>query len=415
MRNTPPTQRRIRSAHESKSASVRAAAAAPSRRQQSRWQREQQQQRTLYIGIAVMVVLIAAIFVGGVIYDNVIRANQVVAQIGPDSITASQLLDEVRPQARQLDAQAKQVGGGANVASYVDQQKRALPDQVLNDLIDQHIIQQEADRRGLSVSSAELDDKERQTIADFQAATSPTPEATATPESGAASDTGGQALTSATPEVTTLPLAATVNALTTPTAVPTLEDTAYGTALQSLLDRNNLTESDLRKQLQQNMLRDKVSAAVGQDQVPDNQDQVHLRQIQVSSADQANALLTQLQSGADFAQLAQQNSTDSASKDNGGDMGWVWRGGTLTKTLQDAAFALQPGQLSEVIQDANGFHILQVVDRDPSRPVPPDQETSLRQKAFTDWLSNQRSSSNVKLQLEQAQKDWVLSRIGIRP
>src|SRR5437588_10466389 len=108
MRNTPSTPRRVRSAHESKSAAVRAAAAAPSRRQQSRWQREQHQQRLLYIAVGVLVVLIAAVFGAGLIYDNVVRANQTVAQVGPDAITASQLLDEVRPQGQALDAHAKQ-------------------------------------------------------------------------------------------------------------------------------------------------------------------------------------------------------------------------------------------------------------------------------------------------------------------
>src|SRR5690348_16108741 len=146
MRNNPPsTPRRVRGAHESKSATVRAAAAAPSRRQQSHWQREQHQQHLLYIAIGVLLAVIAAIFAGGLFYDNVYRANQVVAQVGPDSITASQLLDEIRPQARALDSQAKQFGGTSNqqISDYLDQQKRGLPDQVLNDLIDVHIIQQE--------------------------------------------------------------------------------------------------------------------------------------------------------------------------------------------------------------------------------------------------------------------------------
>src|ERR1700704_3232659 len=110
MRNPPPTPRRIRPAHQSKSAAVRAAAAAPSRRQQSHWQREQHQQRTLFIAIGVLLVLVLGIFGVGLVYDNVIRANQVVAQIGPDSVTATQLLDEVRPRARAIDAQAKQLG-----------------------------------------------------------------------------------------------------------------------------------------------------------------------------------------------------------------------------------------------------------------------------------------------------------------
>src|SRR5918911_96738 len=139
MRDTPSTPRRVRSAHESKSATVRAAAAAPSRRQQSRWQREQQQQRMLYIAVGVLVVLVLAIFAGGIAYDNLIRANDTVAQIGPDTITATQLLDQVRVQARSIDAQAKQLGSGTSITSYVDQQKRSLPDQVLNDMIDQRL------------------------------------------------------------------------------------------------------------------------------------------------------------------------------------------------------------------------------------------------------------------------------------
>src|SRR5204863_2528860 len=124
---------------------VRAAAAAPSKRQLSRWQRDQQQQRMLYIAVGALVVLIALIFAAGIIYDNFIRANQVVAQVGSDSITASQLLAEVQPQARALDGQAQQYGstGDPSITSYLDQQKRTLPDQVLNNLVDVHIIQQE--------------------------------------------------------------------------------------------------------------------------------------------------------------------------------------------------------------------------------------------------------------------------------
>src|SRR5215216_2830926 len=133
MRNTPPPPRRVRSAHESKSAAVRAAAAAPSRRQQSKWHREQHQQRTLYLAIGALVVLVGAIFAGGLIYDNIIRASAVVAEIGPDRVTASQLVDEMQPALRQLDAQVKQVGSGRqNVSQFVASQKRELPDQTLN-------------------------------------------------------------------------------------------------------------------------------------------------------------------------------------------------------------------------------------------------------------------------------------------
>jgi parvulin-like peptidyl-prolyl isomerase len=415
MRNTPPPPRRVRTAHESKSATVRAAAATPSRRQQSKWQREQHQQRRLYIAVGVLIVVVGAIFLGGIFYDNVVRANEVIAQIGSDNITAAQLLSEVRPAARSLDTQAKQLGGGTNIAQYVDQQKHSLPDQTLSDVIDKTLIQQEAARRGISVAPAELDDKERQTVADFQAAANPTltPEAAASPESGAASD----ADTAATPAPTLLPTpaaAASPSEATTPTAVPTLDTSTYGPALQQLLDRNNLAEPDFRDRLLQSMLREKLQTAIGQDQVSDTQEQIHARHILVATQEQADSVLAQLQAGADFATLASQISVDPGSKDKGGDLGWFGRG-VMDPPFETAAFALQPGQLSDVIHGANGFHIIQLLERDPARPIPADQVTSQRQKAFTDWLASRRSSQDVKLQLSQPARDWILARIGIRP
>ena len=416
MRNTPPPPRRVRAAHESKSAAVRAAAAAPSRRQQSKWQREQHQQHRLYIAIGVLVVVVGGIFLGGIFYDNVVRANEVIAQIGPDSVTASQLLGEVRPAAKSLDAQAKQFGGGTNIANYVDQQKRNLPDQTLSDIIDKRLIQQEAARRGISVSPAELDDKERQTVADFQAVSNPapTPQPTSAPDSSDAAVAADTAATAAASTVTTPAAAASPSAPTTPTVVPTLDTSAYAPALQQLLDKNNLAEPDFRDRLLQGMLRERLQTAIGQEQVPDTQDQVHARHILVATQEQADSVLAQLQAGADFAALASQVSTDPGSKDKGGDLGWFGHG-VMDPPFETAAFALQPGQLSDVVHGANGFHIIQMLERDPARAVPADQLTSQRQKAFTDWLASRRSSQDVKLQLSQPARDWILTRIGMRP
>ncbi len=392
---------------------MRAAAAAPSRRQQSKWQREQHQQHRLYIAIGVLVVVVGGIFAAGLIYDNAIRANDEVARVGPDSITAAQLLGEVRPLARSLDTQAKQYGGGASIAQYIDQQKRSLPDQTLSDVIDRHVIQQEATLREVSVAPAEVDDKERQTVADFQSSANPalTPDAVNTPDSAAVPDSF------ATPAATAVPTpdAAAAPAVgTTPTVVPTLETSAYGGALQQLLERNNLSEADFRDRLQQSLLREKLQTAIAQEQVPATQEQVHARHILVATPEQANEVLTQLHGGADFATLAAQLSTDPGSKDKGGDLGWFGRG-VMDPPFQEAAFALQPGQLSDVVHGANGYHVIQVLERNPARAVPDDQLTTQRQKVFTDWLASRRTSPDVKLQLSQQDRDWILTRIGLRP
>jgi len=408
-RPPPSGTRRVRSAHESRSATVRAAAAAPSRRQLSRWQREQHQLRALYIAVGGLVLVVGAVLFAGILYDNFVRANEVVAQVGPDSITASNLVDEMRQPARAIEAQARASGRtGTALSQSVDQQKRSLPDEVLNDLIDRHVVQQEADRRGITVTPSELDDRERDTVARFNAVVNPSPTAVPTPTAE-----GGVATTQPT-AVSTPDQSVSPTPIPTATAVPTLESAAYGAALQQLLDRNYLTESEMRAQLQQTMLREKVEKAVAEDQVPATQEQIHARHILVTTEDQAKDVLQQLQGGADFATLAQSLSTDPGSKDKGGDLGWFPRG-VMDKPFEDAAFALQPGGLSDVVHGGNGYHIIETLARDPNRPVPDGQLTTLRQKAGPDWLDSQRTASNVKLQLSQSTRDWVLGRLGVRP
>src|SRR5262249_55842417 len=147
---------------------------------------------------------------------------------------------------------------------------------------------------------------------------------------------------------------------------------AYTTALNDLLTKNNLAESDLRDNLQESLLQDKLQKAIGEEQVPATQEQIHARHILVASEDQARDVLTQLQGGADFASLAQQLSTDAATKDKGGDLGWVGRA-ALDKAVADAAFALEAGQLSDVIKSGIGYEVVQVLERDPARAVPSDQ------------------------------------------
>jgi peptidyl-prolyl cis-trans isomerase D len=75
----------------------------------------------------------------------------------------------------------------------------------------------------------------------------------------------------------------------------------------------------------------------------------------------AEKLLTQLQQGAEFSSLAKANSDDKASAINGGALGYFGRGAMVTE-FEDAAFALRPGQLSDIVRTQYGFHIIKVED-----------------------------------------------------
>jgi len=63
--------------------------------------------------------------------------------------------------------------------------------------------------------------------------------------------------------------------------------------------------------------------------------------------------------GADFAALAKANSTDTGSKEQGGDLGWVERG-AMVKPFEDAVFAAKPGEIVGPVKTEFGYHVIQV-------------------------------------------------------
>ncbi|OOZ42552.1 SurA N-terminal domain-containing protein [Solemya elarraichensis gill symbiont] len=75
----------------------------------------------------------------------------------------------------------------------------------------------------------------------------------------------------------------------------------------------------------------------------------------------AEAVLAQLHDGADFAQLAREHSADPGSANAGGDLGVVDKG-VMVKPFEDAAFALEKGQISELVRSRFGYHIIEVTD-----------------------------------------------------
>jgi len=85
--------------------------------------------------------------------------------------------------------------------------------------------------------------------------------------------------------------------------------------------------------------------------------------ILVNSADTANMLLDSIKNGANFEQLAYDHSIDPSAKRNRGDLGYFTYG-AMVDEFQDAAFQMQPGEVSPPVKSKFGYHIIKLVDRE---------------------------------------------------
>ena len=143
--------------------------------------------------------------------------------------------------------------------------------------------------------------------------------------------------------------------------------------------------SELKRSAESAWMRDKIIAAV-----PSTAEQVHVQQILLYNQDTAQSFLTQLNGGADFDELAFQ-----ADQITRGDLGWVPRGYLLEPKIEEAAFALEVGQHSDVIATDVGFHIVRILARDPQRPLSPDAYLALQELALKNWVEEQRQQANI--------------------
>lgn len=143
--------------------------------------------------------------------------------------------------------------------------------------------------------------------------------------------------------------------------------------------------SGLRRQIAAAWMRDQITVSV-----PATIVQVHVKQILLYNEAEAQNDLGLLQAGADFNTLAAEN--DPVAK---GELGWFPRGYLPSQAIEDAAFALQPGQFSAIIKDDTGYHILYLVELDPARQLSPDALLTLQQRAVQSWLTQRHEQSTI--------------------
>jgi parvulin-like peptidyl-prolyl isomerase len=163
-----------------------------------------------------------------------------------------------------------------------------------------------------------------------------------------------------------------------------IEDAGGSEAWNEWLTLGHLTPDVYRDQLRTQLLGGMLTAQIVEG-IPEVAEQVHARHILIDTQEEAENILVQLNAGADFAVLAGEHSIDATTREAGGDLAWFMRGQLLETAVEDAAFALQPGETSGPVASTLGYHIVQTLERDPARPLSAETRQALIQTAIDQW------------------------------
>jgi hypothetical protein len=278
-------------------------------------------------------------------------------------------------------------------------QRSTIAESVLAEIIDDRLVRREAANRGIVVTADDVETKVRQSVSEYAASLDPQPTPTSSPT--AAPD----ATPTSTPVGTPTPRP-------TATPAPTLTDTRYTPLRQELLTAMGVSEEQYRREVESELYEERLRAALG-NEVSATQEQVRARHIVLKSEEEARATLQQLRAGADFVEVAKVSSQDALTKDLGGDLDWLPRKG-FDPAFDQAAFALQPGELSEPVQTTAGWEVIQVLERAAARPVEQSLLEQLRRRKYGEWQGVAVGSPEIERKLSSETSAWVLQRAGGR-
>ncbi len=383
----------------------------------------EEQRRRVLLWFGGLVALVLLLVAAGLVWEYLLVPRKVVARVNGEPIYVRDFQAQVRFQRTLLIRRISSYimfyqqfqSLGLPMDPQVQAWARLLDDpetlgrQVLEEMIDNALIRQEMERRGLRVTDEEVDKAIREAFGLYEDGT-PTPTPSLTPPPTSTLSPTQIALL--TPKVTATPTAGPsptptpeATATSEPSPTPAEEGTppptptpyteqAFQEDLQAFLKETGLSMNDLRRIFRDYLYRDKFIQELAKT-VAREEEQVWVRHILIKDEETAKEVLERLQKGEDWHLLAQNYSEDLGSAQQGGDIGWIARGDTVPE-FEAMAFSLEVGEISGLVGTQYGWHILQVLGKE-KRPLSEQQYQRRLQEALQQWLQEARTKADIEI------------------
>jgi parvulin-like peptidyl-prolyl isomerase len=385
--------------------------------------------RNIAIGIVVAVLLLIGY---GYLDQTVFQKNKAIAAVNDEKITVSQFQARTRLERENLINQYIQYFQfgqqyGMDFSAQTDPIEELLSNpldvgkNVRDTMINELVYRQEANKRGITVSTEEIEKAVQEYMGYFPEGTptpAPTKESVMFEEYPTLTDEQ-VALVTITPTSTLIPTftpsptatASEEEADATPTteAVPTIPplptltptpytEDGYQKAYQEVLNRYadaGMSEDDFRFLFESQLYYEALYEIVTKD-VPTEGEQVWVRHILVPDAALADVVIQRLQDGDDFSKLAEEMSLDPSAKSNYGNLGWFGHN-VMVPEFEEAAFALEEiGEISPPVKTQFGYHVLQLLGRE-KRPLDENTLQMEKDRVFQEWVEEIKQDYDIEI------------------
>lgn len=171
---------------------------------------------------------------------------------------------------------------------------------------------------------------------------------------------------------------------------------------------SGLSTDDYRRVIEAGLLREKVRQMF-LDQAPDTAEQVRFRLIQVATEEEAQDVVTRIDAGEDFGDLARELSLDTASAEQGGEQDWAVLE-TLIDPLREPLATNEIGQRSDPVAVNQAYVVVEPLERAADRETTDAQKQAIAERDLVVWLDGMEAELGVESSLDEEQTNTLIEK-----